>query len=323
MREDWTLREPDRGVPSFSRFLEERGLTLTRAETIVLQINTGFLCNQACRHCHLEAAPHRPELMDAQTASSVVAFARKNRFELIDITGGAPEMNPNLEYLLRSLSPLAPEVSLRSNLTALAEDKSGRLIDLCREHRVTVVASFPSLNRNQAESQRGRDVFDKSVEMLKKLNSVGYGRPDTGLKLHMVSNPTGAFLPVAQAEAEKRFRTDLEKRWGIVFDKLYALANSPLGRFRRWLVETGNYERYMARLVSSFNPCTIAGLMCRTLVSVSWDGFLYDCDFNQSARLFLGGKRTCVSELDAPPRAGQAIAVGEHCFACTAGSGFT
>lgn len=310
-------------IEPFSRFLEKRGLELTRAETVVLQINTGLLCNQACRHCHLEAGPGRTESMDIETARAVIDFAGKCRFNTIDITGGAPEMNPNLEYIIEGLAPRGAEIILRSNLTLLADPQFDGLIDLCRRHRVVITASFPSPNRSQTESQRGKDVFPSLIETLRKLNRRGYGQPDSLLRLNLVSNPAGAFLPACQEQAERKFRHDLEKNWGIVFTNLYTFSNVPLGRFRHWLDSSGNYERYVQKLVECFNPETIKGLMCRTLMSVSWDGYVYDCDFNQAANAFAGGQRIHVSQLDGPPKIGNPIAVGDHCYACTAGSGFT
>jgi radical SAM/Cys-rich protein len=310
-------------IDPFSRFLEKRDLELLRAETVVLQVNTGLLCSQACQHCHLEAGPSRTEMMDLETAGSIVEFAGKCRFETIDITGGAPEMNPHLDYLIERLAPLGTEIILRSNLTLLADSKYDNLIDLCAGRHVVITGSFPSMNRNQTDSQRGKDVFPKLIEALRKLNVRGYGRPGTELKLNLVSNPAGAFLPACQEQAERKFRQDLEKNWGIVFTNLYTFSNVPLGRFRQWLVRSGNYERYMHRLIESFNPETLQGLMCRTLMSVSWDGYVYDCDFNLAGKAFAGGEKTHVSQMDGPLKAGSPIAVGDHCYACTAGSGFT
>ena len=309
-------------IEPFSQFLKKRDLELTRAETVVLQINTGLLCNQACQHCHLEAGPGRTELMDLETTRSIIDFAGKNRFNTIDITGGAPEMNPNLSFLIEGLAPLGREIILRSNLTLLAGSQYDDLIDLCCGHRVVITASFPSLNRNQTESQRGKDVFPKLIEAIRKLNNRGYGQPGSVLKLDLVSNPAGAFLPACQDQAEKRFRQDLEKNWGIVFTNLYTFSNVPLGRFRHWLARSGNYERYVQKLVESFNPETLEGLMCRRLISVSWDGYVYDCDFNQAANTF-SGEKIHISQLDGPPKIGSPIAVGDHCYSCTAGSGFT
>ncbi len=311
------------GIEPFALRLDREGLELTRTEAVVLQVNVGFLCNQACRHCHLEGGPERPEVMDLETVRRVIDFARKFRFGVIDITGGAPELNPHLPALIAGLAPLAPRIILRSNLTLIADPAYDHVLELCRGHGVALVGSLPSLNRSQTESQRGDAVFDKNIEALRKLNAKGYGRPGTGLELDLVSNPSGAFLPAPQDQAEKKFRRDLERKWGIVFSHLYTFGNVPLGRFRKWLVRTGNLDAYMKKLASSFNACTLPGLMCRTLVSVSWDGFLYDCDFNQAADLPMSGRRVHISSLKAPPGAGVPIAVGDHCYACTAGSGFT
>ena len=312
-----------RDVEPFPIVLSRHGLELNRGETNTLQINVGLLCNQACRHCHLEAGPHRQELMDRETMAEIVAFAERCQFQVIDITGGAPEMNPHLADLIDKVWPLAPRIMLRSNLTVLTEGKRDSLIDLCAEHHVVIVTSMPSLNTAQVEVQRGKGVLDTSVVILQKLNEKGYGQDQSGLELDLVSNPTGAFLPVSQEQAEKKFRVDLQRKWGIVFNNLYTFANVPLGRFRQWLRDSGNLEQYMQRLAASFNPCTLEGLMCQTLVSVSWEGYLYDCDFNLAAGLFMGGRKVHVSELDGPPEPGIPIAVSDHCYACTAGSGFT
>jgi radical SAM/Cys-rich protein len=310
-------------VAPFASTLKLRGIDLVRAETQTLQVNVGLLCNQSCRHCHLEAGPDCREIMSAETADQVVDYARRGGFNTVDITGGAPELNPHLHEFILKLSPLVPRVMIRANLTALGDDQRASLVELFRACRVVIVASLPSLSETQTESQRGTDVFAASLDTLRKLNAIGYGQTDSGLELHLVSNPTGAFLPTPQSQAEKKFRQDLQKKWGIVFNNLYTFANAPLGRFRRWLMASGNFENYMQKLVESFNPCAVNGVMCRTLVSVSWEGYLCDCDFNLASGLFLGGRKVHVSEAGGPPPAGSPIAVSDHCYACTAGSGFT
>jgi len=310
-------------VEAFSLALSKRGLTVERERTTTLQVNVGLLCNQRCRHCHLSAGPDRKENMDSETVDAVVAYAQRSHFETTDITGGAPELNPHLVALIERLSPLIPRIMLRSNLTALNKATRDDLMFLLKEHRVVVVASFPSLNESQADSQRGRSVFEASISTLKRLNATGYGQDGSGLELNLVSNPTGAFLPPSQSQTEKRFRQVLEQKWGISFNNLYNFANVPLGRFLRWLLQSGNFEAYMQRLASNFNPCAIEGLMCRTLVSVSWDGYVYDCDFNLAKGLFMGGRKMHVSELPGPPEKRSPIAVADHCYACTAGVGFT
>ncbi len=315
----------DRGsaVEPFSETLARHGLELKRGVTTTLQVNVGLRCNQACRHCHVEAGPDRTEMMSRETLEEVVGFARRGCFEVIDITGGAPELHPWIGEMISRLAPLAPKILFRCNLTLLAEERREDLIEVCREQRVGIVASFPSLDADQAEAQRGRGAFSKSLATLKRLNEFGYGRPGSELELNLVSNPAGAFLPVSQAQAEKRFQKDLDERWGIRFHHLYTFSNVPLGRFRRWLIESGNFGKYMRKLASSFNPCTISGLMCRSLVSVDWNGNLFDCDFNLAAGLSLGGRKRHVSEMIGPPEPGEAVATSDHCYACTAGSGFT
>jgi radical SAM/Cys-rich protein len=310
-------------VEPFGLTLARNGLELTRGQTTTLQVNVGLLCNQACRHCHLEAGPDRREVMDAATADDVASFARRTHFAAIDITGGAPELNEDLTDILESLSPLTPRIMLRSNLTALDHGSRERLIEVCLKHRVVIVASFPSLQEAQAESQRGQGIFQKSVAALQRLNARGYGQVESSLELNLVSNPTGAFLASSQAQTENRFRLALEKKWGIVFNNLFTFSNVPLGRFRQWLQRSGNFEGYMQRLVAAFNPCAVAGLMCRTLVSVAWDGYLYDCDFNLAKGIFMAGRKTHINELPGPPDPGTPIACSDHCYACTAGQGFT
>ncbi len=310
-------------MESFKQNLLRNGLELIRGKTNTLQINVGLLCNQVCKHCHLNAGPDRKENMNAETVDQVIAYARQCQFETVDITGGAPELNPNLTDLIKKLISLPVKVILRSNLSAMNSNVNRNLMQLLKDHHISIFASFPSLNESQMESQRGQGSFKKSIDTLKKLNDMGYGHEGSGLELNLVSNPVGAFLAPLQDETEMRFRQLLKKNWDIVFNDLYNFANVPLGRFRQWLEETGNFENYMKKLISSFNPCAIEGVMCRKLVSVSWDGFLYDCDFNLAKGLPLGGTRIHVSEMTGTPEKGSPIAVSDHCYTCTAGTGFT
>jgi len=307
----------------FQDCLTQHGLSLTRKECTTLQVNVGLLCNQSCRHCHLDAGPARDEKMTEKTVADVIDLASRFRFATIDITGGAPEMNPHIETLVSSLAPLTHNLILRSNLTAISAKDKKRLLELLIRNRVTIVASLPSLNAAQAETQRGQNSFGASINTLRKLNALGYGLPDSELQLNLVSNPTGAFLPPSQEQVEKRFRRLLTEKWGVSFNKLYTFANVPLGRFLFWLQVSGNLENYILKLTSKFNPCTLEGLMCRSLISVSWDGYLFDCDFNQSLQLYMGGGKKHISELHELPGPGETIAVSEHCYTCTAGSGFT
>ena len=314
--------EPAIEIAPFKSTLFKHNLELVRQRTHTLQINLGFLCDQTCQHCHLNAGPGRNENMDSDTLNAVVAYARRSHFETIDITGGAPELNPLLLDLIKKISPLAPKIMLRSNLSAL-KAKMRRLIEALKSHRVVIVASFPSLNVNQTDSQRGAGIFEESIAVLKELNGSGYGRNGSGLELNLVSNPTGAFFPPTQEQTEKRYRQILQKKWGVTFNSLFSFANVPLGRFRQWLIKSGNFESYIQKLVSNFNPCSIAGLMCRTLVSVSWDGYLYDCDFNLARDLYMGGTKIHISEMPGPPQPGTAIITADHCYTCAAGLGFT
>jgi radical SAM/Cys-rich protein len=306
----------------FKVTLAQHNLRLARDVTHTLQVNLGFLCNQVCRHCHLDAGPGRRENMDAETVDAVIAYAARSNFETIDITGGAPELNSHLPRLIEEISPHAARLMLRSNLSAM-KDKLPDLVDLLQRHRVAIVASFPSVNMTQSDSQRGEGIFQESIGVLQQLNTIGYGSSKSKLTLDLVSNPAGAYLPPPQEQAEKRFHQVLKSKWGIVFNNLYNFANVPLGRFRDWLLRSNNFENYLSKLSSSFNTCAVEGLMCRSLVSVGWDGHLYDCDFNLARGLPMGGRKIHVSDMDAPPDPGSPIATADHCYTCTAGSGFT
>jgi radical SAM/Cys-rich protein len=308
-------------LDAFARALARGGVVLRRAETTTLQVNVGFLCNQSCRHCHLSAGPGRTEVMSRETMSAVVAFAGRGAFSGIDVTGGAPELVPGIEGFVERLAPLAPRILFRANLTAMA----GRadLVDLLARLRVVVVASFPSLSASQTDTQRGNGVFETSIGTLRMLNAAGYGREGSGLELDLVSNPAGAFLHPGQAATETRFHRELARTRGVTFNHLYTFANVPLGRFRAWLTSSGNLEGYFRQLAEGFNPGTVGGQMCRNQLSVSWDGVFYDCDFNLARGLPLGGVRRHVSTAVGAPPPDTAIATGDPCFACTAGSGFT
>ncbi|MBI5583022.1 MAG: arsenosugar biosynthesis radical SAM protein ArsS [Deltaproteobacteria bacterium] len=303
--------------------MTETGLTLVRGDTTTLQINMGLLCNQACRHCHLEAGPQRREIMSAGTVEELIAYSRRGNFLTADITGGAPELNPHLIRLIDGLAPQVKRIMVRSNLTALTDGPQTSLLEFFKERRVVVIASFPSLQPAQTDSQRGSGVFQNSLDSLRRLNALGYGREGGDLELNLVSNPGGAFLPPAQEEAEKRFRRELKTRWGLSFNHLYVFANVPLGRYRNWLDQSGNLESYQQKLVSCFNPAALGGVMCRYQISVSWEGLLYDCDFNLALDLPYGGRKVHVSAMDGPPPIGTPIQIGDHCYACTAGRGFS
>ena len=314
---------PDETIEPFQATLSKHGLQLTRETTHTLQVNTGLLCNQACKHCHLSAGPGSKAVMSRETVADVLVYARRVGFEAIDITGGAPELNPHIRELVEGAGEAAPRVMFRSNLSALNDGRRDDLMDLLTAQRVVVVASFPSLNASQTDAQRGGGIFEISIDALKKLNARGYGMEGTGLELNLVSNPAGAFLPPSQEQTEKRFRNQLALKWGLHFNQLFSLANVPLGRFRDWLTASGNLDAYMNKLKSAFNPCAVSGLMCRSIVSISWDGFLFDCDFNLARRLHMGGRKMHVTQMEGIPEPGTSIVVADHCYTCTAGSGFT
>lgn len=283
----------------------------------------GLVCNQECRHCHLEAGPYRSESMSAETVNEVIALVQRTELQVVDITGGTPEMNPHLARLIQEASCLSPKVILRSNLTALYDGTRQTLIDLLAIKGVVIVASLPSANGTQAESQRGPGTFRKAIEALQALNTLGYGRIGSGLELNLVVNPVGAFLPNDQGKTEEKFRFDLDRKWGVVFNHLYTFVNVPLGRFRQWLERTHNLGPYLEKLARAFNPSALERVMCRTTLSVSWDGFLFDCDFNQAQGLFMGGEKSHLSGIKTLPQPETPIAVSDHCYACTAGAGFT
>ncbi len=287
-----------------------------------LQVNVGKLCNQTCRHCHVDAGPTRPEIMTRETAEMVVEVLRRFDIPNMDITGGAPELNSNFEYLVQKARAFGRHVMVRSNLTVFYLQGKGYLPEFLRDHQVEVVASLPCYLEKNVDAQRGKGVFSKSIEALQWLNRLGYGQPGAGLFLNLVYNPLGPSLPPPQKALEDAYREQLGERFGIVFNKLYTITNMPISRFLLDLVRHGNYERYMELLVEKFNPATVDGVMCRTLVSVSWDGTLYDCDFNQMLDLPINsGLPRHLREFDAFVLARREIRTGTHCFGCTAGSG--
>jgi radical SAM/Cys-rich protein len=307
----------------FTKTLARHGLRLSRDDTQILQINVGLLCNQTCGHCHLNAGPGKTEVMTRQTADQIADWAGRVSFETIDITGGAPEMNPDIVHIVKTFAALAPKLIFRSNLSALNSGGREHLMDLLKSLKTTIVASLPAINQSQTDAQRGDGIFNASIAALQRLNALGYGCPGTGLELNLVSNPTGAFMAADQAQTEKRFRQMLESKWGIRFNHLFSFSNAPLGRFRRWLERSDNLSAYLKKLADGFNPSALDGVMCRTLVSVSWDGYLYDCDFNLACGLPMGRNRIHVTDMSGRPAPGNPIATADHCYTCTAGAGFT
>ncbi len=308
---------------AFEKKLAETGQWPLRSSRLdTLQVNVGKLCNQTCRHCHVDAGPTRTEIMTRETAELVVDVLRRYDIPKVDITGGAPELNPNFDYLVRESRALGRHVIDRCNLTVFYADGKSYLPEFLREHRVEVIASLPCYLEENVEAQRGKGVFSKSIEALQWLNRLGYGHPGNGLELNLVYNPIGPTLPPPQKNLEDAYRQQLGERFGIVFNKLYTITNMPIGRFLLDLTRHGNYERYMELLVQKFNPATVEGVMCRNLVSVGWDGTLYDCDFNQMLDMPLNhGLPRHLRDFDALVLAHRKIRTGLHCLGCTAGSG--
>jgi radical SAM/Cys-rich protein len=305
----------------FDGKLAAHGLSLRAAAVETLQVNVGKLCNQACKHCHVDASPARTEVMTRETAEQVLEALRRFRIRTLDITGGAPELNPSFRRLVTEARRAGAHVVVRHNLTVMFEPGQGDLPEFFREHEVEVVSSLPYFLEQQTDAQRGRGVFEKSVEALKRLNSAGYGAGG-GLTLNLVYNPVGAYLPPAQESIERDFKRELFARHGVTFDRLYTITNMPIRRFLEYLRRSGNEERYLRRLVEAFNPATVEGLMCRTLVSVDWTGRLYDCDFNQMLELGVApGLPQTIADFDPARLAARRIMTGAHCFGCTAGAG--
>lgn len=313
----------DPAVPNFADRLKAAGLPpVTAVRVDILQVNVGRVCNQTCRHCHVDAGPDRREAMARDTVGHCLRVLREFDVPTLDITGGAPELNPHFRELVRGARALGRRVIDRCNLTVLEIPAQADLAEFLAAQRVEIVASLPSFEADRTDAQRGDGVFERSLRGLRRLNALGYGRPDSGLILNLVYNPAGAFLPPAQGELEIQFKRELRERWAVEFNRLFALANLPIGRFLEFLLATGNYEGYMERLANAFNPAAVPGLMCRTLLSVGWDGTLYDCDFNQMLDWpLVEGVPPHLRDFIPARLAGRRVAVGNHCFGCAAGNG--
>jgi radical SAM/Cys-rich protein len=309
--------------PPFEAPMEQAGLRPLRPTAItVLQINVGKLCNQTCRHCHVDAGPDRRESMSRETAELCIRALEKTDIPTLDITGGAPELNPNFRWLVEQARGLNRQVMDRCNLSVLLLPSQSDLADFLAAHRVEIVASLPYYRAPQTDAQRGEGVFEKSMEGLRRLNQLGYGKSDTGLILNLVHNPVGAFLPPKQEPIESQFRWELRNKHGIEFSHLYTITNMPISRFLEFLIESENYEAYMQRLANAFNPAAAAGVMCRYTLSVGWDGTLYDCDFNQMLDLPVGPDvPRHIRDFNLTDLQRRDIVTGNHCYGCTAGSG--
>jgi radical SAM/Cys-rich protein len=308
---------------SFEDKLAESGHAPLRATGIeVLQLNVGKMCNQTCAHCHVDAGPDRTEIMTRETMEHCLRAVEHLGIPTVDITGGAPEMNPHFFWLVTRLRELGAHVIDRCNLTILTTGPHRRTAEFLAEHKVDVVCSLPHCRRPSTDRQRGEGVFDRSIEALRELNALGYGDGTSGLILTIVTNPVGALLPSGQASMEREWKRELDRNFGVRFDRLYSITNMPISRFLDWLSSSGNLEAYMQRLVAAYNPSAAAGVMCRNTLSVSWDGTLYDCDFNQMLELPVApAESRHIRQFDAGELNERIIVTGRHCFGCTAGAG--
>lgn len=308
----------------FSDRIRESGGPLRKHAVEVLQVNMGKYCNQACIHCHVEAGPGRKEMMTRDTVDQVLKFLSASEIPTVDITGGAPELNPNFDYLVESALRFGRHVMDRCNLTVVFEPGKDYLPEFFRENKVELVCSLPCYTEANVDQQRGEGTFDLSIRALQRFNALGYGDSGSGLVLNLVYNPLGAYLPPPQERLEQDYKRILKQQYGIVFNRLYCLANMPITRFEKYLRVRGEYERYVELLESAFNPATLENVMCRELLSVGWDGFVYDCDFNQMLDLPLGGgngRRAHISEVTPDALIEGVIGTGDHCYGCTAGAG--
>lgn len=294
---------------------------IKRSQLETLQVNLGYLCNLSCTHCHVNAGPTRKEQMDNNTISLVLEYLQQKQIKTLDLTGGAPELNPHFRYLVLEARELGVEVIDRCNLTILNEPGQESLAEFLAEQQVHVVASLPCYSQVNVDKQRGKGVFERSIEGLHALNQVGYGLADSGLILDLVYNPGGPFLPPPQKALEDDYHARLKEDFGIVFNNLFTLTNMPISRFGAVLLSKGEFDSYMNLLKDNFSEQNLNSLMCRNTLSIDWQGYTYDCDFNQMLHLPLGGKRTHLKSLLSQDLDGRKIAVADHCYGCTAGQG--
>ncbi len=311
------------GIAPFDARLAEIQLAPLMATGIhTFQINVGKMCNQVCGHCHVDAGPDRKEIMTRETMEQCLAALEKTDAPVVDLTGGAPEMNPDFKWLVDRVVEMERRVIDRSNLTILVAQGYEDIPEFLAGRRVEVTASLPYYLESQTDAQRGEHVFERSIRALQRLNALGYGQSDSGLTLNLVFNPVGAYLPPKQASIEADYKRELQRRYGIVFNSLFTITNMPISRFLDFLIERGTYESYMRKLSDAFNADAANSVMCRTTLSIGWEGTLYDCDFNQMLEMPIGnGGPTHIRDFDVAMLANRQIGIGNHCYGCTAGSG--
>ncbi|ADF54492.1 radical SAM superfamily protein [Zunongwangia profunda SM-A87] len=311
-------------LPTFKDKIAESGhFPLKPKKLEILQLNLGYMCNQVCSHCHVDAGPDRKEIMTKETMLLCLEVIKNTGAHTLDLTGGAPEMNPNFRWFVEEASKAGiKDFIVRSNLTIiLANKKFHDLPNFFKKHNVHVVSSLPFYKREKTDKQRGNGVFDKSIKALQLLNEVGYAQPDSALKLDLVYNPSGAFLPTNQAAMEHDFKKALKEDFNIDFNNLFAITNLPISRFLEYLIASENYEDYMYSLVDAYNPAAVENVMCTNTISISWDGWLYDCDFNQMLDLKVNSKVKHINEYNEDLLNDRNIIISQHCYGCTAGAG--
>jgi radical SAM/Cys-rich protein len=296
---------------------------IKRDKLETLQVNLGYLCNQSCLHCHVNASPKRKEIMQIETVDDVIRFLRENKLKKLDLTGGAPELNPHFRYLVSAAVEMGIHVIDRCNLTVLHEKGQEDTADFLAQHKVEIVASLPCYQEKNVDGQRGDGVFQSSVAAIKLLNKSDYGLAGTGLELNLMYNPTGAHLPPAQFQLEQDYKRELKQRYDIVFNHLYTLTNMPIKRFGSTLISKGEFDSYMEMLKSAYQAENLQTVMCRSLISVDWLGYVYDCDFNQMLELPLteAGKKLHLRDVINKKLKGRDIIIADHCYGCTAGQG--
>jgi radical SAM/Cys-rich protein len=311
-------------LPTFAEKIKETNQFPLRPKKLeILQINLGYMCNQVCGHCHVDAGPDRKEIMTKETMEQCLDVIKKTTAHTLDLTGGAPEMNPNFRWFVEEASKAGiTDFIVRSNLTIIrANKKYYDLPEFFKKHNVHVVSSMPHWTRGKTDKQRGDGVFDKSVKALQELNAIGYGLEGSGLKLDLVYNPSGAFLPGDQQALENDFKKALKTDFDIDFHQLFAITNLPISRFLDYLIASDNYEDYMHSLLDAYNPDAVKSVMCTNTISISWEGWLYDCDFNQMLNLKVASKVKHISDYDEEALQDRDIMINQHCYGCTAGSG--
>jgi radical SAM/Cys-rich protein len=314
----------DFALVPFQQKLEESGLYPLKATGIeIFQVNVGKMCNQVCKHCHVDAGPDRKEIMTQETMQLCLEALKANPLlKTVDLTGGAPEMNPHFRWFVEQINLLGRHVIVRCNLTIiLANKKYHDLPQFFKQHHVEVVSSLPFYTQDRTDRQRGDGVFEDSIKALQMLNAVGYGREGSGLILNLVYNPAGAFMPPPQAALENEYKQSLMQHFGIEFNQLFAITNLPISRYLDYLLQSGNYEKYMEKLVVAYNPVAAANVMCRNTISIGWDGYLYDCDFNQMLDLKVDCSSKHISQFETGLLQQRSVVVNQHCYGCTAGSG--